>query len=786
MGSPMVRLTLWGWLASLAACLSLAPLVTGVGFIVSGAIASALLVGVAAVGRHQRAPVTLVLVVQLFVLLEWATLTYAPEEAWSRLLPTRESLLALVDLVRSALDTAEQYAPPAPGYEGVDMSLALVIAGVALVVDLMAVTWRRPALVGLVFLGVYMAPVSLLAGEVPLTAFVPGALAFVFLLGAEQRDRLTHWGRQIGITSSLLSERDRDRVRVATLVQSGRRVGLGAVALAVVLPLLVPTMPRTFLAEGPLTGGGGSGGGDGTVDIENPMLDLQRNLGERTETVLVTMTTNGPTPSYLRIASLDEFTGEAWQPGPRTDETSVPVGQVPAPPGLITRVARSRISAEVALSESFRTTWLPTLYPTSDLTGVSGDWGIDLAELDVSAREVGVNGAGTTYRLDSTQLLPSTEQLIAAPATPAEDMDMSRYLELADAPPVVSSLAAEVTAGERTPFEQAEALQDWFRSEGGFEYSLDSATGTGLETIEDFLQGERVGYCEQFAAAMALMARSLDIPARVAVGFLRPEQASDGSWEFQGVDMHAWPELFFEGIGWVRFEPTPASRTGAAPDFEAVPTESAPDNAADPNDSNPTESPRTPRPDAAPGAAGGGDGGGPGLLLPVAGGALVLLLVLGPRSLRAARRTSRWRQARAGHRPVAEAAWAELTDLAVDLGVRVDRATTLRTTGRGLRSRVDDDPAAVTALNRLVVEVERSRFARGGAGRGRTVEDSGRDVDLVTGRLAAGCRPAHRWRARWVPVSLLPSRPQGGWGWSGQPATGSGMLLQAEDQPRGG
>ena len=283
------------------------------------------------------------------------------------------------------------------------------------------------------------------------------------------------------------------------------------------------------------------------------------------------------------------------------------------------------------------------------------------------------------------------------------------------------------------------------------------------------------------------MARSLDIPARVAVGFLRPEQAADGSWQFQGVDMHAWPELFFEGIGWVRFEPTPASRTGAAPDFEAVPTGPDPtDNFVDPNDSNPSETPRPTRAEGATATTGGGDGGGPGLLLPLAGGALVVLLVLGPRSLRAARRSSRWRQARAGHRPVAETAWAELTDQAVDLGVRVDRTATLRTTGRGLRSRVDDDPAAVAALNRLVVEVERSRFARGGAGSGRTVEDIGRDVDQVAGRLAAGYSTAQRWRARWVPVSLLPTRPQGGWGWPEQPASGSGMLFQAEDQPRGG
>ncbi len=781
------RLTGWAWLASLAACLSLAPLVSGSGFLVAGAVAGALVAGVGAAGRRVHAPLTLIVVLQLVVLLLWATLTYASAEAWAGLLPTRDSLAALADLVGAALTTAEEYAPPAPELEGVEASLAAVVAGVVLVVDLVAVSWRRPALVGLVFLGVYMAPVSLLAGEVPVLAFLPGALAYVFLLGVEQRDRVTHWGRQIGVTSSLLSARDRERVTVASLVQSGRRVGLGAVALAVVVPLLIPTLPRTFLADGPLTGGqDGSGPGDGTVDIENPMLDLRRNLGERTDSVLVTMRTNGVTPTYLRIASLDDFTGSSWQPGPRPDSDAVGVNEVPQPPGLTTSVERIRLTSIVTLSDSFRTTWLPTFYPATDLA-VAGAWGMDVSEFDISAREEGLNGAGLTYRVSAAPLLPSAAELADAP-DPIEDM--SRYLELpGETPPSIGQLAEEVTQGEDTAFGRAEALQDWFRSDGGFVYSLAPGPGDGLETIERFLQTERVGYCEQFASSMALMARTLGIPARVAVGFLRPQQADDGTWTFRGVDMHAWPELFFEGIGWVRFEPTPGVRTGAAPSFEevtdsgsfgdsSVPTQATP--------GGPDDTPSTPRQDATASGGAGDDGGaGRGLLLAGLGLVTALALAVAPRAARAARREARWRRVRAGRLPAAEAAWAELTDTAVDLGIRVDPAATLRTSGRRLRSQVDGDEHAVGALNRLVVDVERSRFAPVAGRAARTADIAGRDVAAVNRRLWGRRTAQQRWRARWLPASLLPrSTGRGDRTWWRGRVPGSGLLLRTEDQPR--
>ena len=106
-------------------------------------------------------------------------------------------------------------------------------------------------------------------------------------------------------------------------------------------------------------------------------------------------------------------------------------------------------------------------------------------------------------------------------------------------------------------------LQQWFREDGGFRYDQAQAAsaGSGDADLLAFLD-DRSGYCKQFAAAMAIMARVIGIPSRVAVGFLEPEKATNGAWVFSAHDLHAWPELYFPGSGWVRFEPTPQARAG--------------------------------------------------------------------------------------------------------------------------------------------------------------------------------------------------------------------------------
>ena len=352
-------------------------------------------------------------------------------------------------------------------------------------------------------------------------------------------------------------------------MSAGRRVGFGAVALAVVIPLLVPTLPRTFLGDGPLTADGGTGGGgdsDGAVEVDNPMLDLRRNLDGQSDRVLVQLRTDDPAPGYLRLAALDSFTGESWLPSERTEEASLPLDQVPLTPGLGPEVTRDLVRYDVQITSDFDSPWLPTVYPITAVTA-DGDWVVDSLHLDVTSQGTFDSIQGLDYSFSSLLVEPTREQLEAAGAPPPS---VEPFLALPDdVPDSILEAAADVTADETTAIDKALALQEWFREDGDFSYSVEPRDGDGMETIEAFLTTERVGYCEQFAASMALMARTLSIPSRVAVGFLRPERVDDGVYEYRGEDMHAWPELYFEGVGWLRFEPTPGVRTGAAPTYAA-------------------------------------------------------------------------------------------------------------------------------------------------------------------------------------------------------------------------
>ena len=125
-----------------------------------------------------------------------------------------------------------------------------------------------------------------------------------------------------------------------------------------------------------------------------------------------------------------------------------------------------------------------------------------------------------------------------------------------------------------TPYAHALAIQDYLRTSGGFTYSLaleqakdSSGRPADLDPISNFLVTKQ-GYCVQFATAMTMMARAAGIPARMATGFL-PGSATQGVWTVTAADAHAWPELYLDGVGWTRFEPTPAVRSGAPPIYAA-------------------------------------------------------------------------------------------------------------------------------------------------------------------------------------------------------------------------
>ena len=318
--------------------------------------------------------------------------------------------------------------------------------------------------------------------------------------------------------------------------------------------------------------------------------------------------------------------------------------------------------------------------------------------------------------------------------------------------------------GSGTFYGEAVALQRWFTQSGKFTYSLNVHQPDTARALINFLTKDRQGYCQQFAFAMAVLARLLDIPSRVAVGYTEGSPIGHDRWDVRTSDAHAWPELYFQGAGWLRFEPTPSGSDGQAtarqPAYTLPPLTAVPGGPQ----SQPTPQATASAPGAKQGDSGalaklghlsarGTDGGGsaghsgPIWLLVVA---VVIVLLIAPRLVRSLTRRRRWSRA-VGDGPRAQAAWLELLDDLTDCTVAWSASESPRALGSRLTRVLRLSPEAAAALTRIVQATERARYARDPA-------DSGTlraDTDLVRRAISASSGRAARWRARLVPPSSL-------------------------------
>jgi transglutaminase-like putative cysteine protease len=156
------------------------------------------------------------------------------------------------------------------------------------------------------------------------------------------------------------------------------------------------------------------------------------------------------------------------------------------------------------------------------------------------------------YEVSSIEpaLQPSDLQGVSADSPPD-----GRYVELpVDFPDDLRQLAHEITADASTPYEQALALQNWFVA--NFRYDVNVPWGNSDRSMLAFINA-KVGFCQQFAGTYAALARAIGLPSRVAIGFTPGDVDADGVYHVKGKHAHAWPEVWFDGIGWVMFEPTP-------------------------------------------------------------------------------------------------------------------------------------------------------------------------------------------------------------------------------------
>ncbi|PWN03571.1 hypothetical protein DJ010_05550 [Nocardioides silvaticus] len=689
-------------------------------------------------------------------------------------LPVGEAGNQIWRSLEQAMTSARTYA--APIQSDVPPVAPLMLVGGAffvLLVDLLACTLRRVPIAGLALLAIYSVPAGLTQSGPGLIAFVMAAAGFLALLHLDSRDLLLKWGRLLGPDEGN-PWLDANPVADAVRVGAGR-IGVTATVLAVFLPPFVPVLDLDVFGIGP-------GDGDEDIEIHNPSTDLRRDLEREEDIPLIRLRTDDPSPEYLRVAALARFTGALWSSGNRgVGDDNTATGDLPAPLGLSPDVPRREYQYEFEANDSFNSSWLPTQFPDSNVEA-AGDWRFDEDTMDFLAVPKELDTRDLAWSV--TGIEPeygTTGEFFQDAAINAVDEE---FLEIPSGlPPIVRRESDHVAGDARTDYEAALLLQDYFRESGGFRYSLKKAPpGVGGDAFETFLdadeEGGRIGYCEQFASAMAVMARMQGIPARVAVGFLRPESLGNGEWEYSSWDLHAWPELYFEGSGWVRFEPTPQGRAATAPDYTTVPV-NAPEPTAPTSGPTVSEETRDPVEDpsqqsesAAPeqetdAAADGADEGTDWVVVLLRAGvallvvALLVVLAYLPRLLR-----RRARDRRLAGTP--EDLWDELAATAIDLGLAWPSGRSPQEVGRAIvdhlgdrsdvnrperpRTGADADPEAAAALERLVAALEVARYARPGSPvPSANLAD---DVELCAASLEAGVTRRAARRARWLPASL--------------------------------
>ncbi|WP_454049084.1 transglutaminase family protein [Cellulomonas sp. Marseille-Q8402] len=578
----------------------------------------------------------------------------------------------------------------------------LVLVGAAVLVflaaDLLAVGCGMPALTGLAFVAMWTPAVVLGFGG-STWALAVTAFLYLILLALAQPP----------------VPRERTTQRAGVVVAGA--AGLVVVTLAA--GPVVAAVPAWSWVDLPDVGTGAVG----PVRLADD-LDLRDSLRQQSSQVVLTYTVDsgddgdGPAVTAglvgpLRSFTLRDFDGRSWQRDADADvddwDRDGLLASDPSLVGATPDAARGTLAEVDVRVGALREQRLPvSTFPRT--VDIEGPWGYDAARDEVVGRQR--TDVGTAYDM-LVEVPDLTPALLRSAAGDVPD-DVQSYLGVpeTDHEDDLRAIAAEITAGATTVYDQALALQSYFRDGTQFRYDTSVDAGESDDAVWDFLQSRR-GYCVQFATSMTVLARALDIPARLGVGFLPGELGTDRAYRVTGADAHAWPELYFPGTGWVRFEPTPAVQTGPPPSwsnpFSAAAPTATPSAAAPQSTTAPTAEAST-----APGSTGGGlpgdtvDTGSRGPLV-----AVVVLLALAA----ATAAVLAWLRRRPGPELAPEVAWKRLRDRLRRAGIVWSDAHTPRQAVATVREQVTArrgrplGPEGDAALVALAHALERERYA---------------------------------------------------------------------------
>lgn len=403
-------------------------------------------------------------------------------------------------------------------------------------------------------------------------------LVFTALLGVD-RNQVAHGiAYTAGITAVLLSMRALSKADnevwiatragrgVSTILRVGAIFGLMVVAFGGFVAPRIPGADSRPLfdvtdLDDPMS----------TRHITSPLVNVSASLVEQSDQEIFSVRVAEDDRDYWRLMALTSFNGSQWERTSNFDEARGPLGST-VDPSVGNRTTLTQTVTKRSTGED--DIYLPAAYELSRVLedgGVNLEYEIATGALVYHRDSQELAEQGFRYTIES--LIPDFDPSLL-PDRAATGLSGEFLAEHIQLPPIcgpgesttthncwperITSLAHQVTQDATNDYQRARMLQDFFRNPANFSYDLNVARRHNVATAEDFLFDVRRGYCEQFASVFAAMARSLGIPTRVAVGY------TWGSWDparqeyvVRGHHGHAWPEVYFAGVGWIMFEPTP-------------------------------------------------------------------------------------------------------------------------------------------------------------------------------------------------------------------------------------
>lgn len=436
-------------------------------------------------------------------------------------------------------------------------------------------------------------------------------------------------------------------------------------------------------------------------DYPSP-LSAFRNYVKQDDTRDLFTVTGLPQGGRIRLATFDRYDGVVWNVA--GDGSSRSSGQFRRVGAVVDETAGSVAGERVTVDfriDGLTGVWLPTVGAAEAIDFDDAAARSELRYNDATGSAVLTGGltSGTQYTVDTViPAEPDDDQIGSAPAA-ATDLP-----EPDGVPDAVVSAAGDAARDAETPLAVARAIEQELSEGGYFSHGLTAAgdypslSGHGADRLTSLLGGDlMVGDDEQYAAAMALMAREMGLPSRVVLGFV-PGMTDDGDITARdadepvtvtGSDIHAWVEIQFTGYGWITFDPTPPESQTPQEDDQTSPSEPEPQVAqpppppADPVDppDDDAEDPQTDDPS---------DTGAltvwQTVLLAVGAGSGLLVLLAAPFLAIIALKARRRRQRRNDPEPVRRVVggWQEVLDLATDLRLSTDPLATRRETAQAL------------------------------------------------------------------------------------------------------